>query len=137
MLSKTSISALRALVFLAQPERSRAVRALVDRPTRDGGRGFNFTGPHEILVPLLHARELVGFLVVNQPRGGEATFVEKRGMIRFIAEQLATLLQLVAIASPILPEVTVFDGGLDRVVGGAVQQMTHDRVGAPGARSGH
>lgn len=42
-----------------------------------------------------------------------------------IVMQLATLLQLIAIASPILPEVTVFDGGLDRVVGGAVQQITH------------
>ncbi len=28
---------------------------VVDRPTRLGGRGFNFTGHHEILVPLLHA----------------------------------------------------------------------------------
>jgi hypothetical protein len=28
---------------------------VVDRPTRSGGRGFNFTGHHEIMVPLLHA----------------------------------------------------------------------------------
>ena len=28
---------------------------VVDRPTRHGGRGFNFTGQHEIMVPLLHA----------------------------------------------------------------------------------
>ncbi|HKQ98234.1 MAG TPA: hypothetical protein VJV75_10195 [Candidatus Polarisedimenticolia bacterium] len=28
---------------------------VVDRPTRHGGRGFSFTGHHEILVPLLHA----------------------------------------------------------------------------------
>ena len=28
---------------------------VVDRPTRLGGRGFNFTGHHELLVPLLHA----------------------------------------------------------------------------------
>ena len=28
---------------------------VVDRPTRLGGRGFSFTGHHEILVPLLHA----------------------------------------------------------------------------------
>ncbi len=27
---------------------------VVDRPTRVGGRGFQFTGQHEILVPLLH-----------------------------------------------------------------------------------
>ncbi|MBN2360336.1 MAG: hypothetical protein JXR83_12860 [Deltaproteobacteria bacterium] len=41
-----------------------------------------------------------------------------------IAMQLATLLQLIAIASPILPEVTVFDGGLDRVLGGAAQHFS-------------
>jgi hypothetical protein len=28
---------------------------VVDRPTRHGGRGFSFTGHHEIMVPLLHA----------------------------------------------------------------------------------
>lgn len=28
---------------------------IVDRPTRHGGRGFSFTGHHEIMVPLLHA----------------------------------------------------------------------------------
>jgi len=28
---------------------------VVDRPTRTGGRGFNFTGHHEIMIPLLHA----------------------------------------------------------------------------------
>ena len=28
---------------------------VVDRPTRSGGRGFNFTGHHEIMIPLLHA----------------------------------------------------------------------------------
>lgn len=28
---------------------------VVDRPTRLGGRGFSFTGHHELLVPLLHA----------------------------------------------------------------------------------
>ena len=28
---------------------------VVDRPTRHGGRGFNFTGHHEIMLPLLHA----------------------------------------------------------------------------------
>jgi hypothetical protein len=28
---------------------------VVDRPTRGGGRGFQFTGHHEIMIPLLHA----------------------------------------------------------------------------------
>ena len=33
-----------------------------------------------------------------------------------LAMQLASLVQLVAIASPILPEITVFDGGIDRII---------------------
>jgi hypothetical protein len=33
-----------------------------------------------------------------------------------LAMQLASLVQLVAIASPILPEITVFDGGIDRIM---------------------
>jgi hypothetical protein len=33
-----------------------------------------------------------------------------------LAMQLASLVQLIAIASPILPEITVFDGGIDRIV---------------------
>ena len=28
---------------------------VVDRPTRGGGRGYQFTGHHEIMIPLLHA----------------------------------------------------------------------------------
>ncbi|MEW5852026.1 MAG: hypothetical protein AB2A00_24775 [Myxococcota bacterium] len=35
----------------------------------------------------------------------------------FLGMQLATLLQLIALFAPILPELTVFDGGIDRVVG--------------------
>lgn len=35
----------------------------------------------------------------------------------FLAIQMATLVQLIALASPILPEVTVFDGGIDHMVG--------------------
>jgi hypothetical protein len=31
--------------------------------------------------------------------------------------QLATLVQFIAVASPIMPETTVFDGGIDRMVG--------------------
>lgn len=38
---------------MLQPYRPRV--NIVDRPTRLGGRGFQFTGHHEILVPLLHA----------------------------------------------------------------------------------
>jgi hypothetical protein len=34
----------------------------------------------------------------------------------FVAIQVASLLQLIAVASPILPEHTVFDGGIDRMV---------------------
>mgnify|MGYP000234679667 CR=1 FL=1 len=30
--------------------------------------------------------------------------------------QLATLIQLISIAQPIMPELTVFDGGIDRLV---------------------
>lgn len=33
-----------------------------------------------------------------------------------VAMQLATMLQFIAVASPILPEVTVFDGGIDRMM---------------------
>jgi len=28
---------------------------VVDRPTREGGRGYNFVGHHELMIPLLHA----------------------------------------------------------------------------------
>lgn len=35
----------------------------------------------------------------------------------FLAIQLATMVQLIALASPILPEVTVFDGGVDHMLG--------------------
>jgi len=35
----------------------------------------------------------------------------------FLLMQLAALLQLVALFSPILPELTVFDGGIDRMMG--------------------
>lgn len=65
---------------------------------------------------------------------GVATFVFARGAFKrageavgkakllvpiavIVAMQLATLVQLIALASPILPEATVFDGGLDRMVG--------------------
>ena len=34
----------------------------------------------------------------------------------FVVMQAATLVQLVALAAPILPELTVFDGGIDRMV---------------------
>jgi hypothetical protein len=34
----------------------------------------------------------------------------------FVAVQVASLLQLIAVASPILPEHTVFDGGIDHMV---------------------
>lgn len=34
---------------------------------------------------------------------------------------LATLVQLIAVASPILPELTVFDGGVDRMIQGGSQ----------------
>lgn len=35
----------------------------------------------------------------------------------FLGIQLATMVQLIALASPILPEVTVFDGGVDHMLG--------------------
>lgn len=35
----------------------------------------------------------------------------------FLVMQAATLVQFIAMASPILPEVTVFDGGIDHMVG--------------------
>lgn len=38
-------------------------------------------------------------------------------IITILVMVLATLVQLVALASPILPEVTVFDGGVDRIFG--------------------
>lgn len=55
---------------------------------------------------------------------GASSRVDKKASRRTIAfpvvvllfMQTATLLQLVAMASPILPEVTVFDGGIDRMV---------------------
>ncbi|MCC7383620.1 MAG: hypothetical protein IT384_17400 [Deltaproteobacteria bacterium] len=34
-----------------------------------------------------------------------------------VAMQLATLIQFIAVASPILPETTVFDGGIDQMIG--------------------
>jgi hypothetical protein len=37
-------------------------------------------------------------------------------VVALLFMHVATLLQLVALASPILPETTVFDGGIDRVV---------------------
>jgi hypothetical protein len=40
---------------------------VVDRPTRSGGRGFSFTGHHEILVPLLHAG-LRSLVEIDAPR---------------------------------------------------------------------
>ncbi len=56
-------------------------------------------------------------------RGASARVKEKRSRKGIIAPvfvllfmQSATLLQLVALASPILPEVTVFDGGVDRIL---------------------
>jgi len=34
----------------------------------------------------------------------------------FVGVNLAALLQLVALAAPILPELTAFDGGIDRLM---------------------
>jgi hypothetical protein len=38
-------------------------------------------------------------------------------MVVVVVMQLASLVQFIAVASPILPETTVFDGGIDRMVG--------------------
>ncbi len=45
-----------------------------------------------LIVPLMSVGPVVGFLVVNQPLGGESLFLDRRQMIRFVAEQLATLM---------------------------------------------
>jgi len=38
----------------------RPITNIVSRPTQGSGRGFNFTGHHEIMLPLLYAALIDG-----------------------------------------------------------------------------
>ncbi len=49
-------------------------------------------GVSSLIVPIAAVTRTLGYLVVNRRRGEEASFAEQRELIRFIAQQLATLL---------------------------------------------
>jgi hypothetical protein len=49
-------------------------------------------------------------------RKGMAWLPAAAPVLILIVFQLATLIQLISIAQPIMPELTVFDGGIDRLV---------------------
>lgn len=60
---------------------------------------------------------LVFFRAVTRPsEDGPRSFAALMPVGVVVVMQLVTLLQLIALASPILPETTVFDGGIDELV---------------------
>jgi signal transduction histidine kinase len=50
-------------------------------------------GLSSLIVPIAAVTRTIGYLIVNRKTGAEGSFAEQRELIRFIAQQLGTLLQ--------------------------------------------